>query len=157
MKPTRFLSAALAAFMLSTAPVLAQDITVQDAYVRSSTLSSPTGAAFFMLMNGTDQDDRLIAATTDAAERAELHTHTEDANGVMKMSEIEGGIAVPAQGTHAFDRGGDHIMLMGLKAPLVQGAEIAVTLTFEKAGDVTVMIPVDQERRPDHGATKQGG
>ena len=80
----------------------------------------------------------------------------EDENGVMKMTEIEGGLNVPAGSMHMLQRGGDHVMFMGLNAPLEQGGAVAVTLTFEKAGDVQVMIPVDHERKPDHGAMKHG-
>ena len=125
---------------------------VKDPYARSSTPSSPTGAAFMTLMNHSDQDDRLIAASSDVAGRVELHTHIEDENGVMKMTEVEGGIALPAGEMHALKRGGDHVMFMGLKAPLEQDTEITVTLTFEKAGDRDVKIPVDHTRKPKHGA-----
>jgi copper(I)-binding protein len=146
----RFLTAA-AAVTLFAAPAFAE-IMVKDAYVRSSTPSSVTGAAFMVLMNDGTEDDRLIAATSDVAGRVELHTHIQDANGVMRMTEIEGGIPVPAGSMHMLQRGGDHVMFMGLSAPLEQGSEIAVTLTFEKAGEMQVMIPVDHERKPDHGA-----
>lgn len=152
MKLTRLIAAGAAALALSTAPLFAGDIMVQDPYVRSSTPSSVTGAAFFVLINNSDTDDRLIAARSDVAKRVELHTHQEDANGVMKMMEIEGGIPVPAGGMHALRRGGDHVMLMGLTAPLRQGEQISVTLTFEKAGDIDVSVPVDSARKPDHGA-----
>ncbi|QFT57689.1 hypothetical protein FIU94_02530 [Sulfitobacter sp. THAF37] len=151
---TRFLTAAVAATLLA-APALA-DITVKDAYVRSSTPSSVTGAAFMTLTNDGAEDDRLIAASSDVAGKVELHTHNEDENGVMRMTEIEDGIAVPAGGMHQLARGGDHVMFMGLNAPLEQGDEIAVTLTFEKAGEMQVMIPVDHERKPDHGAMSHG-
>tara|TARA_R110002110_G_scaffold92155_41_gene240019 strand:+ start:1589 stop:2050 length:462 start_codon:yes stop_codon:yes gene_type:complete len=151
---TRFLTAAVAATLLAT-PAFAE-IIVRDAYVRSSTPSSVTGAAFMVLMNDGAEDDRLIAATSDVAGRVELHTHIEDENGVMKMTEIEGGLNVPAGSMHMLQRGGDHVMFMGLNAPLEQGGAVAVTLTFEKAGDVQVMIPVDHERKPDHGAMKHG-
>lgn len=151
---TRFLTAAVAATLLA-APAFAE-IIVRDAYVRSSTPSSVTGAAFMVLMNDGAEDDRLIAATSDVAGRVELHTHIEDENGVMKMTEIEGGLNVPAGSMHMLQRGGDHVMFMGLNAPLEQGGAVAVTLTFEKAGDVQVMIPVDHERKPDHGAMKHG-
>ncbi|APE42412.1 copper-binding protein [Sulfitobacter alexandrii] len=151
---TRFLTAAVAATLLA-APALA-DITVKDAYVRSSTPTSVTGAAFMTLMNDGPEDDRLLAASSDVAERVELHTHTQDANGVMRMSEIEGGIAVPAGGKHQLARGGDHVMFMGLTGPLEQDSEIAVILTFEKAGEMQVMIPVDHDRKPDHGAMSHG-
>lgn len=149
---SRLITVGAAALMLGAAPLLAGDIAVKDPYVRTSTPSSVTGAAFMMLVNSGDTDDRLIAASTDVAGRVELHTHIEDANGVMKMTEIEGGIAVPAGEMHHLKRGGDHVMLMGLTRALEQGEEITVTLTFEKAGDITVQIPVDRERKPGHGA-----
>ena len=147
---TRLLATALSALLIAT-PVLA-DITVSDAYVRSSTPASKSGAVFMVLSNGGDTEDRLIGASTDAADRAELHTHLQDGNGVMRMVEVKDGIAIPAGGTHALARGGDHVMLMGLSPPLVQGEEITMTLTFEAAGKVEITVPVDSERRPTHGA-----
>jgi len=151
MTITRFFSATVAATLLATS-AFAGEIMIKDPYVRSSTPTSKTGAAFMMVMNGTDSDDRLIAATSDVAGRVELHTHIEDANGVMKMTEIEGGIPIAAGEMHIMKRGGDHVMFMGLTGPLEQGSEITVTLTFEQAGDVQVQIPVDHKRKPDHGA-----
>lgn len=152
MKLTYLLSAGATALVLTATSALAGDIMVKDAYVRSSTPSSVTGAAFLTLMNHSDADDRLIAVSSDVAARVELHTHKEDANGVMRMMEVEEGFAIPADGMHVLKRGGDHIMFMGLTAPLVQDAEITVTLTFEKAGEMQVTVPVDHARKPDHGA-----
>ncbi|MEO1154600.1 MAG: copper chaperone PCu(A)C, partial [Pseudomonadota bacterium] len=43
---------------------------------------------------------------------------------------------------------GDHVMFMGLTGPFVDGETVEVTLTFEQAGDITVDIPVDLNRRP---------
>lgn len=146
--------AALAAILLATTPALAQDISVSDGYLRSSTPSSTTGAAFFTLTNGTMSDDRLLSAQSDMAERVELHTHSEGANGVMRMGEIEGGMALPAGQMHVFARGGDHLMFIGLKGPLEEGTQVPVTLTFERAGAVRVTLPVDRARRPDHGGMK---
>lgn len=141
------------AFLMLAGAAMAEDaIKVMDPYARSSMMSAKTGAAFMMLKNDSDQDDRLIAARSDIAERVELHTHIQDANGVMQMTEIEGGIAIPAGGTHMMQRGGDHVMFLGLKEGLKQGQMISVTLTFEKAGDVVIEVPVDLERKPMHGA-----
>ncbi|MEL6620815.1 MAG: copper chaperone PCu(A)C, partial [Pseudomonadota bacterium] len=89
-----------------------------DPYARAASPSAKAGAAFMMLQNTGDTDDRLIAARTDVAKRVELHTHVETGDGIMKMQEIEGGIALPAGGTHHMMRGGDHVMLMGLTGPL---------------------------------------
>lgn len=155
MKPKTLFSAALITGLLSTAAAWA-DIMVKDAYVRSSTPTSKTGAAFMMLMNDSDTDDRLIAASSEVAKRVELHTHIEDENGVMKMTELEDSMAIPAGGMHHLKRGGDHVMFMGLNQSLVQGEEITVILTFENAGEVEVTIPVNNERQADHGSMDHG-
>lgn len=147
---TRFFTAAAAASLFMCSSALA-DIMVKDPYARSSTPSSPTGAAFMTLMNHGGSDDRLVAASSDVAKRVELHTHIEDANGVMKMTEVKEGIAVPTGAMAHLKRGGYHVMFMGLNAPLEQGSEIEVTLTFENAGDMLVKIPVDHDRKPVHG------
>ncbi|MEM9968883.1 MAG: copper chaperone PCu(A)C [Pseudomonadota bacterium] len=151
MNMTRIFAATAAAGLLSAAAAFAGDIMVKDPYARSSTPSSVTGAAFFTLMNHGSEDDRLIAASSDVASRVEIHTHKEDEQGVMRMMELDGGIPLAAGAMHQLKRGGDHLMFMGLSEPLTQGQEIAVTLRFENAGEVEVMIPVDLERKPQHG------
>lgn len=141
---TTILAAAAVAFAW---PALA-DIVVSDPYAISSTAMSASGAAFMTISNTGSEDDRLVSATSEVAKVVELHTHKEDANGVMRMIAVPEGFVIPAGGAHALARGGDHVMLMGLVAPLVQGETVAVTLTFEKAGDVVVDVPVDLARKP---------
>lgn len=137
---------------LTAAPALAGGIMIDDPYARASTPTSKSGAAFMTIVNHTDTDDRLIAATSPVSERVELHTHLEDANGVMRMVEVKDGIAVPAGGKAMLMRGGDHVMFMGLTQSLNDGDVVEVTLTFEQAGDMTVEIPVDLNRKPmGHG------
>jgi copper(I)-binding protein len=144
---------------LSLVPVmsLAADIVISDAYARTSRPGAPTGAAFMLITNTAETDDRLVAASSEIAKRVELHTHIDQGDGVMKMTEIEGGIPIAAGATHVMQRGGDHVMFMGLTDTLEQGAEVTVTLTFENAGDVVVTVPVDNDRQPRHGGMKHGG
>jgi hypothetical protein len=143
--------AAVAGFALAT-PVFAADLMVQDAYARSASPASKTGAAFMQIMNH-GADDRLIAVASPAAKMVQLHTHVQDANGVMSMVHVEEGFALPAGETLMLERGGKHVMLMGLTAPLEQGGTVPITLTFEKAGDMTVDVIVDLERQPGAGTT----
>ncbi len=142
------LAATAAVISLALPAVAGEGIVIDDPYARTSGATATSGAIFMTIMNHAAEDDRLLAATTDAATRAELHTHIEDANGVMKMTEVEGGFPVAAKGSHMLDRGGDHVMLLGLTRPLAQGDTLALTLTFENAGDVTVDVPVDNGRKP---------
>jgi len=121
---------------------------VHGVYARASAAS---GAVFMLIHNNTDQDDRLVSVATDVAKKAELHTHLEGADGVMQMTEIEGGIALPAGEMHEFARGGDHVMLMGLTRKLQDGDSFDLILTFEKAGAMTVSVTVDNARKPGEG------
>ena len=127
------------------------EIVIQDPYARASRPNAPTGAAFMVIENTGSADDRLISATSDVAQRVELHTHKDIGDGVMQMVEVKEGFVLAPGGQHALKRGGDHIMFMGLNQSLEQGDEISVTLIFEKAGAIEVTIPVDNKRMPKHG------
>ncbi|WP_300035822.1 copper chaperone PCu(A)C [uncultured Roseobacter sp.] len=142
--------AALSALCVLPGAALAGDIVITDAYARVSRPNAPTGAAFMMIRNAGSTDDRLVSVTSDVAKRVELHTHKDQGDGVMKMTELEDGIILPAGAAHMMKRGGDHVMFMGIEMPLEQGSEVIVVFTFEKAGEVSVTIPVDNERKPEH-------
>ena len=141
---------------LSATTLWADDtIAVTDAYARASTPMSVSGAAFMVIENHGATDDRLIAVRSNIADRVELHTHISDANGVMKMVEVEEGFPVAAGQSHALARGGDHVMLLGLKESLTEGKQFPLTLVFEHAGEITVDVPVDLTRMPgSKGAMK---
>ncbi len=124
---------------------LRAEITVENAYVLSASPMAKTGAVYMDLHNSDAVDDHLISVTTEIAARAEVHGHTDLGNSVMQMGPVEGGVVIPAQGQRRLMRGGEHVMLMGLSAPLVDGATVTITLRFETAGDLTVQIPVDQD------------
>lgn len=128
-------------------PVLANPM-IMDPYARSSGPTARAGAAFFMI-HGGETADRLLDARSDAAKRVELHTHIMTQDGLAKMERLEDGIPIPAGGMVRLERGGMHVMFMGLTAPFEQDMSVAVTLVFEHAGDIEVQIPVDQERRPE--------
>ena len=141
---TRLSLAAVAACL--ALPALAADtIAVRDAFARASSPAAKSGAAFMAIDNTGGTDDRLVAASSDIAARVELHTHIME-DDVMRMVHVEEGFEIPAGETVLLERGGKHVMFMGLAAPMEQGARVEVTLTFEEAGDVTVEIPVDLTR-----------
>ena len=130
-------------------PVLAHSggILIEDGYARAAGANAMSGAAFMAITNETDADDRLIDARSGAAQRVELHTHVLS-DGVARMMRVEDGIPLPAGGTVMLERGGLHVMFMGLTGPFEEGADVDVTLVFENAGEIDVAIPVDLERGP---------
>jgi copper(I)-binding protein len=145
------LTLATALGLALASPALAQEIHVLDTYARAASPMAKTGAAFMMIENIGDADDRLIGATSPAAQMVQLHTHREE-GGVMKMVHVEDGFEVPAGETLMLQRGGTHVMFMGLTESFEQGKVIPLTLIFEKSGEITVDVPVDLNRKPEgHG------
>lgn len=133
------------AVLLAAGPALADSaIEISDPYARGGA-GAPTGAAFMVIRNSGDTDDRLIGLRYPDAARAEIHEHVME-DGVMRMRPKEGGIAVPAGGEAVLERGGDHLMFMGLQDRFEDGETVTLTLIFEKAGEVEVTFAVDSAR-----------
>ena len=132
-------------------PALAQEIHILDTYARAASPMAKTGAAFMMIENIGGADDRLIGASSPAAQTVQMHTHREE-GGVMKMLHLEEGLPVPAGETVMLQRGGHHLMFMGLTESFEQGKMIPLTLIFETSGEITVDVPIDLTRKPEaHG------
>ena len=97
--------------------------------------------AMYMTIKTTGTGDRLISATTPISPMVQLH-ETVMVSGAMKMQEVAGGIAIPPAGEVVLKTGGLHIMMMNLTAPLKAEQTVTVELTFEKAGKVSLTVPV---------------
>lgn len=116
-------------------------ISVQQAWARATPGGSGNGAVFLRVRNTSGHADRLVGASADVAERAELHTHIMKGDGVMRMRRIEE-VEIPARGGVMLEPGGHHIMLFGLDHPLREGEAFDMTLIFAGAGSLTVPVSV---------------
>ena len=101
-------------------------------------------AAYMTIRNVGSEDDRLIKAQSDVSQVVELHT-MEEKDGVMSMHPVEA-IDVPANGSAELKPCGFHVMFIGLTRDLNVGEQVTVTLTFEKAGEVTVQADVRERK-----------
>jgi copper(I)-binding protein len=131
------------AFAAQAQEYKAGDVTIEHVWARPT--ANKLGAAYVTIKNSGKDADTLKSASSPAADKAEVHEHIHDANGVMKMRAVEGGVAVPAGGTVAFQPGGYHIMLIGLKNNLEEGQTVPLKLSFAHAGDVDVQIKVEKK------------
>ena len=152
MKRRTLLSAAAASAltaMLFGAPVFAGDghnhghghdkLTIENAAARPGLPNRPM-AAYMRIKNGGHQGDRLVSASSPDFETIELHT-VKEKDGVMTMLPVEG-YDVPAHGMVMLEPGGNHLMLFGAARSFKTGDSFSVTLTFEKAGEVTIEVSV---------------
>ncbi|MBM3485896.1 MAG: copper chaperone PCu(A)C [Alphaproteobacteria bacterium] len=109
------------------------------------------GAAYLEIRNGGGQPDKLVSAASPAAATVELHTHIRDGD-VMRMRKVPAIDLAPGKEVKLAP-GGLHVMLIGLKAPLKAGDRFPLTLTFDKAGSVTLEVevqPVAASAPPAH-------
>jgi copper(I)-binding protein len=117
------------------------NIEIDDLWVRATAPGQKAGGGYMEIENEGKAPDQLIGIKSDAAESVSMH-QTVTANGISTMREVDGGLAVPANGELKFAPGGYHIMFMKLKAPFKEGMEIPATLTFRDAGEVQVKFKV---------------
>ena len=145
--------AALAAQHAAAAEFRAGDISIEAPWSRATPGGAKVAAGYLTIKNSGATPDRLVSATADIAERAEVHEMSMT-DGMMKMRQVTDGVAVPAGGSVALAPQGYHLMFLGLKTPLKEGETFAGTLAFEKAGTVAVMFEVRGigAAAPDAGA-----
>lgn len=149
------LFAALAVLSFPCAARAADTLTVSDAYSFATAEGAKAGAAFMTIAYPTGGDivpDRLMAAETPVAGKAEIHTMTLD-NNVMTMRQVES-LPLPPTGSFQLKPQGVHIMLMELKQDLKKGDTFPLTLTFAKAGAVKTIVTV---RAPGDIPQQAGG
>jgi hypothetical protein len=101
----------------------------------------PVGVTYLNITNHGPKDDRLVSAHTVVAARVETHETVEE-DGVVRMLHRKDGFALPTGTSLTMEPGGHHLMLMELKADLVEGHPYELTLEFEKAGTMTIQVPV---------------
>lgn len=125
-------------------------IAVAQSRIFAAGPAARTAAAYFLISNEGEAADRLIGVESDAAQMLQLHT-TEMTDGVARMRALPE-LAVPPGETIRLERGGTHVMLMGLTAPPEAGETLALTLVFERAGPVALEVPVDFAMDRGHDA-----
>ncbi len=117
------------------------DLMITGAWTRQTPPRARAGGGYLTVMNHGKEADRLMGGKAAFAKRTEIHQMSV-VNDVMKMRKLGDGLEVPAGGTVHLKPGGYHVMFLGLTEGLKKDAVVEVTLSFEKAGDVTVKMPV---------------
>ena len=119
----------------------ARDARDRHPWARATPPTAPAGGGYLTVTNKGTTEDRLISVKSPAAGAVQVHEMKMEGN-IMRMREVEGGLAIPPGATVALAPGGLHLMMMGLREPLKQGERVPVTLVFEKAGSINVELAV---------------
>lgn len=115
------------------------DLQIKHPWARASA-SGANNAGAFMVINSAS-DDQLVQVSGDIANKVEIH-EMKMVDGVMKMRPVSA-LPLAAGSETKLAPGSYHIMLMGLRQALKEGEKFPLTLTFAKAGSVTVQVKVE--------------
>ena len=113
------------------------DLVIHHPWSRQSPMSASVAAGFLTITNNGQQDDRLVKASSEISPVVQIHDMTMEGD-VMKMVELPDGIVIPAGATVKLKPKSLHIMFMDVKQQPGEGTSFTGTLTFEKAGTVTI-------------------
>ena len=132
-------------------PTATAAVSATDAWCRPSPNGAKAGGCYVTLTAATD--DRLTGGSTPRAASLQVHEMKTE-NGMMKMAELTAGLPLPAGQAVALAPGGNHLMLIGLTAPLVAGETVPLTFQFASAPAITVQAQVRQPAMEgmDHAA-----
>lgn len=113
---------------------------VERAWARATAPGATMGAAYLVIDNRDRRSDRLLSVTTPRAESAQVHATIRELDQV-RMRRVDP-LHVAAGARLVLEPGGTHVMLMGLRGPLLPGEKLPLTLRFENGGEVTVQANV---------------
>jgi copper(I)-binding protein len=132
-----------AAALLAALPALAGTLSISGAWSRSTPPGVKVGVAYFTLKNDTGKSDRLLRISSPVAANVQVH-RTEVLDGIARMREVAV-LHVDAGQTVEFAPNGMHVMLTGLKKPLVEGQTFELDFLFEVAGERKVQVTVRRD------------
>lgn len=116
------------------------EVSVEGAWMRLLPPMSKMTAVYMRLKS--DQDDRLVGASSDSAQVVEIH-QSKMQDGVMSMQEVSC-LELPENQAVELKPQSYHLMVMGLKAPLKAGDVHRFVLEFEQSGMLEIQVPVKE-------------
>lgn len=122
----------------------ASDIMIHMPWARALPPVATNGAAYLMVHNNGNTDDRIIEIKSPIAGSVMMHKSIQK-NGSLHMKHVPN-LPVKARGMVQFKPGGLHVMLMGLKKPLVSGESFPITVVMEQAGEITGMVKITKNK-----------
>lgn len=122
-------------------------VTAHDAWVTLMPPGVRVAAGYLVLENRSPLARPLVAVSSPAFARVEVHETYRDSSRVL-MRRITNA-TVPARGTLALAPGGMHLMLFDPAQPLELGTEIELVVSFSDGTHSVVRATVRDPRGPD--------
>lgn len=141
----KLLTAALlagATFAAQAQGYTAGTLTIAHPYALPTPPGATTGGGYLKdIANGGTVPDALVGVSSSAADAVQLHTMQMDGN-VMRMRAVKTLVIAPGQHVGMAPGDGYHLMFIGIHKSWAVGDAVPLTLQFEHAGRVDVVLQV---------------
>tara|TARA_B100002052_G_C15773559_1_gene548109 strand:+ start:90 stop:659 length:570 start_codon:yes stop_codon:yes gene_type:complete len=125
-----------------------EHITIIGPYVNASIGKSPTTAAYMKILSS--KDDKIIKLFSPLAKKIEIHTSLVNKAGLVKMKKLND-LIIKKNKPLILESGGHHIMVMGLKSPLMQGDTFPLKIYLESGIEINLNLDsVNSLRKKQH-------
>lgn len=121
---------------------------IDHPHANASLPGAVTAAGYASFINEGSTDVLLTGASSDAAERVEIHESTIE-DGIARMRPVDR-VVIPAGGTVDFAPRSHHLMLFGLRKPFAEGDKVKLVLSFEDEGGIEIELAVHAPSGSDH-------
>jgi len=128
----------------SVLPLMARKpapVQIEQARIKLVPAASPATAAFMTLRNTSTGELKLVQARFALARTVEMHSMTM-VSGKMAMRPVKD-IPLPVGQKVELKPGGLHLMLIGLKKPLLAGETHEIKLEFSDGSTTTIKATVE--------------
>ena len=122
-------------------------LTVRDAWVREAPPNAQILAGYAQIENTTGHADAIIAISSAAFEKAEIH-RSEVKDGVARMAQVKS-LDLPPGQTVKLEPGGTHLMLFNPKSPLRAGQHVTLSFTLSSGKTLSVNAEVRNTLKPN--------
>ena len=141
MKKIIIITVSLVLFTLVVSCSKSKSIQIKSAWMKPG-IKGNTSAAYFIIDNPLDQQDRLLSLESKIAGSIEIHQTTIN-NGNMLMNPQKS-VEIPAHSKVEFKPQGLHAMFIDLHENLQVGDKVETDFNFEKTGTITITIEIKE-------------
>jgi periplasmic copper chaperone A len=118
-------------------------VTIEHPWARATAKGTSTGVVYLTIINNGSTSDTLISVAGAVSKSAQVHENKVDADGMTEMLAVDR-LNIPAHARIDLKPSGLHVMLFDLKNPLTYKSTFPMTLSFQKAGAIKVIVTVEK-------------
>ena len=119
---------------------------IRDAWIREAPPNAQVLAGYAQIENTTGNADAVVAVSSTAFEKAEIH-HSAVTNNVARMTQLKE-LDLPPHQIVKLEPGGTHVMLFNPKSPLSAGQHVTLSFTLRSGKTLNVDADVRNTLKP---------